>query len=159
MLRGGERVVIFIEQYSAAQDTLKGLQAALPDTKLVVEVRTGTFEVRYHELADLLPKPFDRVSLNALSRPEVAAFSRLCEYAGLPPPTQAAGRAGDLRDLLLEFFDNKAIRERIEAALAPLFRTRSTRRILAMTMLIATHQGSIGAGFVRSVIGVDPFVA
>lgn len=104
----------------------------------MVEVRTGTFEVRYYELFDLLPKPLDRVSLNTLSRPEAAAFGRLCESAGLPSPTLKAGKQSDFRDLLLELFDNKGIRERIEAALAPLFENRSTRRILAMTMLIAT---------------------
>lgn len=32
-LRGFDRVVVFIEQYSAAQDALKGLQSALPEVK------------------------------------------------------------------------------------------------------------------------------
>lgn len=158
-LRGVDRLVIFIEQYSASQDAISGLRAALPDAKIVVEIRTGTFEVRYHELADLLPKPFDRVTLNALSRPETVAFGDLCEKAGLPLPTRSKANQPDLRDLLLELFDNLAIRERIEASLSPLFENRVTRRILAMTMLIATYQGSVGAGFVRSVIGADPFVA
>lgn len=51
------RVVLFIDQYSASQDELRGLREALPNAKLVVEVRTGTFEVRYHELVQLLPRP------------------------------------------------------------------------------------------------------
>lgn len=152
-----ERVIVFIEQYSAAQDALRGLRNALPKAKLVVEVRTGTFEVRFHELAELLPEPFDRVSLNALSRAEVLAFRRLCDSAGLRVPS--VDRASDLRDLLLEMFQNTAIRDRIRAALAPLFEKRATRRILTMTMLIATHQGAVGAAFVRSVIGEDPFTA
>lgn len=77
-LAGIDRVVVFVDQYSAAQDNLLGLREALPNAKLVVEVRTGTFEVRFHELVQLLPKPFDRVSLNALARSEVLAFGRLC---------------------------------------------------------------------------------
>ena len=152
-----ERVVIFIEQYSAAQDALRGLRDALPKAKLVVEVRTGTFEVRFHEITQLLPKPFDRVSLNALSRSEIFAFQRLCDSAGLRAPSE--DRVIDLRDMLLDLFENKSIRERVHAALAPLFEKRSTRRILTMTMLIATHQGGVGAAFVRSVIGEDPFTA
>ncbi len=152
-----ERVVVFIEQYSAAQDALRGLREALPKAKIVVEVRTGTFEVRFHELVGLLPKPFDRVSLNALSREEVLAFRRLCDSAGLRGPGQ--DRASDLRDMLLDLFENNAIRERVRAALAPLFEKRATRRILTMTMLISTHQGTVGAAFVRSVIGEDPFAA
>lgn len=156
-LAGVDRVVVFVEQYSAAQDYLRGLRDALPEAKLVVEVRTGTFEVRFHELAQLLPKPFDRVSLNALTRSEVRAFRRLCDGAGLRVP--AEDRASDLRDMLLDLFENKAIRDRVRAALAPLFEKRATRRILTMTMLIATHQGAVGAGFVRSVVGEDPFAA
>ncbi|MGY3698950.1 hypothetical protein ACVIGA_009092 [Bradyrhizobium sp. USDA 3240] len=155
-LAGAERVIVFIEQYSAAQDALRGLREALPKAKIVVEVRTGTFEVRFHELADLLPKPFDRVSLNKLSRAEVLAFRRLCDRAGLRAPDDGAA---DLRDILLGIFENQAIRNRIRAALAPLFEKRATRRILTMSMLIATHQGAVGAAFVRSVVGEDPFVA
>jgi hypothetical protein len=158
-LRDVERLIIFVEQYSAAQEAMQGLRAALPNVKFVVEVRTGTFEVRYHEFAELLPKPFDRISLNYLTKPETAAFARLCEHAGLPLPTVDGKRPNDLRDTLLELFNNRSIRDRIEKSLAPLFKTRATRRILAMMMLIAMHQGSIGAGFVRSVIGVDPFAA
>ena len=94
-LRELERLVIFIAEYSAAQDALAGLREALPNVKLVVEIRTGTYEVRFHELTNLLPRPFDRVSVNGLSRLETRAFSRLCRSAGLREPV--TGRTGDLR--------------------------------------------------------------
>lgn len=151
------RIVLFIDQYSYAQDSLRGLREALPNAKLVLEVRTGTFEVRFHEFAHLLPKPFDRVSLNTLTRAEVAALGRLCERVGLSPP--AENRRSDLRDLLLDLFKNKAIRDRIRDTLAPLFGKQTTRRILTMTMLIAAHQTEVGAAFIRSVVGEDPFAA
>ncbi|RAK55908.1 hypothetical protein DJ017_16035 [Phenylobacterium soli] len=156
-LREAKRLVLFIEQYAAAQDAIDGLKAALPDGRFVVEIRTGTFEVRYHELAQLLPKPFDRISLNTLSSSEIEAFGNLCQNAGLPRPV--AGRGIDLRDLLLELLNSQTIRERIELALRPLFEVRATRRVVGMTLLIASHQTSVGAGFVRSVIGTDPFAA
>ena len=156
-LSGTERLVVFIEQYSAAQDTLKGLREALPNARLVIEVRTGTYEVRFHELVTLLPRPFDRVSLNVLVRSEIRAFSKLCENAGLRPPD--TDRLNDLRDTLLDLFKNQAIRERVHLTLTPLFEKRATRRILIMTMLIATHQGAVGAAFIRSVVGEDPFAA
>ncbi len=152
-----ERLVLFIEQYSAAQDELRGLREALPNARLVVEVRTGTFEVRFHELVKLLPRPFDRVSLNALSKADIRAFGGLCESAGLRVPR--AGQTSDLRDVLLDLFNNQAIRDRVRATLAPLFEKRSTNRVLIMTMLIAIHQGSVSAAFVRSVAGEDPFAA
>jgi len=152
-----ERVVIFIEQYAAAQDSLRSLCEALPNAKLVLEVRTGTFEVRFHELVQLLPKPFGRISLNSLSRSDVKALGQLCERIGVRAP--AEHRGSDLRDLLLDLFNNQAIRNRIRETLAPLFEKRSTRRILIMTMLIAAHEGAVSAAFLRTVVGEDPFVA
>jgi len=59
--------------------------------------------------------------------------------------------------MLLDLFGNQSIRDRVQAALAPLFEKRATYRILTMTMLIALHQGSVSAAFVRSVTGDDPF--
>ncbi|WP_144081080.1 hypothetical protein [Zymomonas mobilis] len=87
----------------------------------------------------------------------MVAFGRLCESAGLRGPD--VDHRGDLRDVLLDLFKSTAIRERVTEALAPLFENRATRRILTMTMLIATHQGSISASFVRNVVGEDPFMA
>ncbi|MEH1242963.1 SIR2 family protein [Serratia marcescens] len=155
-LAGIDRLVVFVDHYSAAQDSLRGLREALPKAKLVVEVRTGIFEVRFHEFVQLLPKPFDRVSLNGLKRSELAALGKLCESAGLRPPTRDS--RGDLRDLLLDLFENTAVRDRVKEVLAPLFENRASRRILTMAMLIATHQGSVGTAFVRTVVGEDPFV-
>lgn len=152
-----DRVIVFVEQYSAAQDTLKGFHSALPDAKLVVEVRTGTFEVRFHELSDLLPAPFSRVSLNTLSGQDVRAFRNLCGRAGLQVLDQA--RNGDLRDVLLHLFKNKSIRDRLQSALKPLFDNAGTRRILTMTLLVAIHQVAVGAAFVRSVVREDPYIA
>jgi len=150
-----DRLVVFIENYSGTQDALRGLREALPDARLVVEVRTGTYEVRFHEITELLPRPFGRVSLNVLSQPEVHAFGTLCQRAGLRPPNR--DQKGDMRDMLLDLFGNQSIRDRVQAALAPLFEKRATYRILTMTMLIALHQGSVSAAFVRSVTGDDPF--
>ncbi|MGG5817512.1 SIR2 family protein [Falsiroseomonas sp. HW251] len=159
VLSGVGKIVIFVENYPSAQDALGGLRSALPDMKLVVEVRTGTFEVRFHELAQVLPQPFDRVSLNALSTPEMSAFSQLCKRAGLPIPQNATTKHAELRDLLLDLFENKSIKSRIRTALAPLFDSHRNRRTLSIMMLIAAHQGTVGSGFIRSVIGADPFVA
>lgn len=156
-LSDATRLIIFIDQYSGAQDSLQGLRVALSDAKFVIEVRTGTFEVRYHELVELLPRPFDRITINHLHSDEFKAFTKLCELAGLPLPSQ--GQSKELRDILLEMFNNRSIRNRIEEFLKPLFEQANTRRILAIAMLTAAHQGTISTGFVRSVIGVDPFVA
>lgn len=152
-----DKLILFIEHYSSAQDDLRGMREALPKAKFVLEVRTGTYEVRFHELIGLLPRPFDRISLNALSASEARAFSHLCENAGLRPPRE--DRVKDLRDTLLDLFDNQSIRERVKLSLSPLFEARSTRRILVLTMLITMQHGAVGASFIRSIIGEDPFTA
>lgn len=156
-LQGIDRLIIFVEQYLTAQDSLQGIFTALPEAKLIVEVRTSIFEVRYHELDVLVPKPFDRISLNYLTESERIAFTDLCEHAGLP--SLERDQSKDLRDILLELFENKEIQRRIEGFLMPLFNNSSARRILTITLMTAEYQGSIDAGFLRSVIGVDPFLS
>ena len=158
-LRSVDRLIILIDQYPTSQGDLRGLLTALPDARFVIEVRTGMFEVRYHEFSELLPMPFGRITVNRLSKPEMKAFTHLSDYAGLPSPITSGKKSSDMRDILLELFNNRSIRDRIEKSLGPLFKTRTMRRILTMTMLTAGYHGSIGAGFIRSVIGTDPFIA
>ncbi|NIJ70564.1 hypothetical protein FHY09_003038 [Xanthomonas sp. 60] len=154
LLRETEKVVIFMDEYAIAQDSLEGLATALPDAKFVVEVATGTLEVRYHEVVGLVPRPFERVSLGRLDTGELSAFARLCSMAGLTEPTR---KTKELREFLIELFQSRFIRERIERALTPLFQTASARQVVVAAMIISSHQGYVPAGFLRSVLKVDPF--
>jgi len=156
-LQGAERLAILFEHYSAAQDVLHALSEALPGAKFIVEVRTAIFEVRFHELAKILPRPFGRVSLNQLHRSERQALTRLCSKAGLPIPREAAPSSQELRDVLLELFGNHSIRAGIEKTLNSIFQSRPKRRVLVMAMLIATKQRAVDPSFIRTVTGIDPF--
>lgn len=153
-LRGTSNVLVFFDKYSLAQEAIEGLAAALPNAKFVVEVPTGTLEVRYHELVSIVPRPFERVSLGRLRGDEVRSFGRLCEAAGLEGPK---GRVRELREYLIEQFENKSIRERVARALDPILRSHDARRVTVSAMIISSHQGAAPAGFLRSVLGVDPF--
>ncbi len=62
-----------------------------------------------------------------------------------------------MRDILLDMFSNQAIRNGIERTLQPLFSSRTRRRVLVMTMLIAGTQVAIEPSFIRVVTGIDPF--
>ncbi|HWL19198.1 MAG TPA: SIR2 family protein [Bradyrhizobium sp.] len=157
VLRSLDRVAIFVDHYSTAQDVLQVLGEALSGAKFVVEIRTAIFEVRFHELAKTLPHPYGRASLNQLYRSENSALARLCSKAGLSVPLDAADRSKELRDILLELFSNEAIRAGIERTLQPIFQSRSRRRVLVMAMLIAGTQGAVDPSFIRTVVGVDPF--
>lgn len=152
-----DRLVIFIEEYVAAQDVLREL-AAIPNSRIVIQLRTGTFDVRFNEIMGLIPAPVHRVTLRGLSPSEVSAFNQLCTTAGIRPLPATTTAASDLRDLLLDVLKSQSIRYRVKVALEPLFTNRSTRRILTFTMLIAFHKGSVTADFIRFVAKDDPFI-
>lgn len=150
-----ENAIIFVEQYSAAQDALGILQKYLPEAKFVVELRTSTYEVRYHELLKIIPQTFSRLDINPLSPCEKKALKELGDKAGLN--IKDTPRSSELRDILLDTFENKVVCERIKTILDPLLKEPITCHILTITMLITKHQGSVSASFLRSIINKDPF--
>lgn len=152
-----KNVVIFFEKYTAAQDYLPMLAQKLPEAKFVVEVRTPIFEVRFHEIDEVLPRPYTRISLNKLSPPEFEELYALCHNAGLRVPEKRGGKVPELRDILLETFENSQIQTRLRHTLAPIFGNQSRRKILLLTMLLAGHQAAAEPGFIAVVTGVDPY--
>lgn len=157
-LKSIKKLAIFFENYSLAQDLIRIIGDSLPDSKFIIEIRTAVFEVRLHEINRILPKPYDRITLNRLSTTEMDAFVQLCKTAGIFGSTKEFTQYSELRDILLGLFSNKSISDRIESTLKPIFESKTRRRILVMSMLTASVQGTLNPGFIRSVTGADPFV-
>jgi len=155
-LKSVKRLVIFFEQYGTNQVIIRGLADSLPNAKFVVEIRTSIFEVRYHEVSGVVPKPFGRVTLNKLNQSEVEALHSLCKRAGINVSDDFGSR-GDLREILLQQFRHPTIRNRVVDFLTPIFNSRVKRKIMIMSMLTAVQHGAIESYFLRSILGVDPY--
>lgn len=153
-----EKVVIFFDEYTAAQDLLQKIAKDIPKARFVVEIRTSIFEVRYHEVSEKIPRPYFRVTVNKLTAQDVKAFETLCNRAGISTSKLPLDRAGlELRELLLELLDSPNIRAKIDATLGPIFESPAKRRVLLLTMLLRKFQVSADASFIKTVTGVDPY--
>jgi len=156
LLRKQQKLVIFFESYTAAQDSIGFIQQSLESAKFVIEIRSSIYDVRFHEIYQVIPRPFDRVSINLLSRNDLSALEKLCLNAGLRPPIRTR-RPQEIRDILLELFENEKIKQQIKTTLEPIFLSPTKRKVLLLSMLLANHQASTDASFIRAVTGADPF--
>ena len=157
LLRSLPRVVVFIDHYSTAQDVLQMLDRSLPEARFVVEVRTAIYEVRFHEIGKIIPRPYARLSLNQFLDTEREALVHLCEQAGISTAA-VSDTAKELRDLLLEMFANRSILSEIDRTLQPIFASQARRRLLIMATLVASSQSAVEPGFIRAVVDIDPFI-
>jgi hypothetical protein len=160
LLRPIQNLVIMFDQYVLSQDVLKQVAAELPNAKFVLEVRTSIFEVRYHEIAQSVPRPFHRIDINRLSVGDKSAFSELCENAGLAAERLKVGPvSSEMRDLLLELFESKNIQSKIVSMLSPISESAEKRKVLIVSTLLSSYHISADPSFIKTVTGVDPFRA
>lgn len=153
-----QKLVIFIENYTSTQEVIAALHQALPNAKFVIEVRTSIYEVRLFEVEAKIPKPYARVSLNRLSDTDYKNFDELCRAAGISVNiTTLKAQRGELRELLLNAFDNAAIKDKIRSDLQRSFANPDAKRIIIIAFLLQLVQAPIDAEFLRLITGTDPF--
>jgi hypothetical protein len=157
-IEASDKPVIFFDEYALSQGIIRRIAEALPAAKFVVEIRTAIFEVRYHEVSQGVPKPFNRLGLNRLTAHDVEAFYDLCKGAGISISKKNRVREGaELRDVLLEVLESNIIRKKIEDEIRPIFGNAAKRRVLLLATLLSKFHLSTDAGFIRTVTGVDPY--
>ena len=157
-LKSLDKLIIIFDEYTSAQDVIGTVTEALPKAKLIVEIRSSIFEVRYHEVSQAIPKPYTRVSLNRLSSSDIAAFRRLCDSAGITlPRIRSRQPVPELREILLELLDSSNIKQKIDTSIRPLFNNAAKRKVLLLTTMLSKFHLSAPPGFIRSVTGVDPY--
>jgi len=153
-----EKLAILFDEFASSQDAIRKIGDTLPKAKLIVEIRTSIFEVRYHDVNRDIPKPYARISLNALSQQDVYSFFSLCAGAGIPIGSSYNKRPNtELRELLLDILESHNIKSKIDKDIKPVFGNLPKRRVLLITMLLSKFHLSTDAAFIRSVTGVDPY--
>jgi hypothetical protein len=158
-VRDVAKVVILLDPYTLAQNSIAHLAQACPDAKFIVTVRTGVHDVRLHEIEAELPRPFARLNLNRLGAQDIDDFTQLCRIAGLGSSDlmKIANSNRELRDLLLVLFRNRFVQKRIQEAFTPVFAQSTTKRVLSALFLIH-WMGELAEGaFIRAVTEVDAY--
>lgn len=150
-------LLVFLPTYDDAVEIADDLRE-LTSAKFVVEISTGTEQVRRSEVQASLPKPIDRVDLNTLNKTDLAGFYKLIDRSGLPADEIFEVDSGDseLRDLLIKLVRSPHVKTRLKAALSEITADDAAMKVLAAVCILRSFGIHVGIDFVRAVTREDP---
>ena len=108
-----------------------------------------------------MPSPIDRIDLNAIDRDDVSCFRILLENAGAGAANLQAviARSRDFRDVVVNLYNNEAIREKIRNEFKPLLEDREFRKAFIVSNLLTWIGQHSDPAFIRSVTNCDAYAA
>lgn len=152
-------LVVFFRNYDdvvAVSDEVAELGA---NATFVVEINTGTDQVRRSEVHSFLPSPIARLDLNPLERHDRQDFEELLSRSGIPSDgldLSSTGRT-ELRDHLVSLLNSPYVKERLSSAIQPLLKDREAIRVIATACVMKAFSIHVGTDFIRAITGGDPF--
>lgn len=151
-------LIVFIPTYDDAVEIADDLRELAIHAKFVVEINTGTDQVRRTEVQGNLAKPIQRIDLNSINRTDVDDFSSLLDRAGLPSSEiiDKNYSARELRDLLLRLIQSPFVRKKIEAALAPIVSDREAMKVVAAICVLKSFGIHASSDYISAVTKEDP---
>lgn len=152
-------LVVFFRTYDdvvAVSDEVAQLQA---NATFIVEINTGTDQVRRSEVHSFLPSPIGRLDLNPLERQDRQDFGELLSRSGIPSDgLDLSGRGRtELRDHLVDLLKSPYVKERLSSAIRPLLDDREAMKVIATACVMRAFSIHVGIDFIRAVTGGDPF--
>jgi len=157
LLLSVDNVVIFFDNYNESIEIIKKLSQDLPSASFVIEIRSSIYQLRFHELQAKISHSPRRLSINELVDGERDTILSLASRAGLPSQFDRRHQRVELRDILLNLFENKAVQDSIKAELAPFFQSKTLRRLIIAACLIGTNRLAIGPEIMHAISIVDPY--
>lgn len=153
------KLYLFIPSYDDALSSIDEFTDIRGDVRFIIEMNTGTDQVRRTEVQSKLLKPLARLDLNPLTREDLEDFSYLMDRAGLPANEMrdVAGRHPEMRDLLLEILNSPTVKQKIDVAIRPLINDSEARRVVATACVLKAFGIQVGLEFLHAVVGSDPF--
>lgn len=106
---------VFFRTYDDAVAVCEETSELQTNATFIVEINTGTDQVRRSEVHRYLPSPIGRLDLNSLEVQDRKDFGKLLSNAGIPPgglDLESSGRT-ELRDHLVELLNSQYIKERL----------------------------------------------
>lgn len=154
------KLCIFISTYDDAVSIVEAIQVLSEKAKFIIEINTGTDQIRRTEIQGVFPKPIQRVDLNQISSSDVDDFIQLLDEAGIPviAPSDRY-RNYELRDVLLKIIESPFVSEKLDVALKPLVKNSMAKRVVAVTSVLKALGVNIGIDFLRAVVKTDPYDA
>ncbi|HEY8096303.1 MAG TPA: SIR2 family protein, partial [Methylobacter sp.] len=158
-IAGQSKPVIVFPDYDSAYSNIHLFNELKPDARFIVEIATGTLQVRHSEVFDRLPKPLERVDLNRLSSDDCKAIYKLLDEAGIAPRdfNLKFGKGAEMRDIVLSVFENANVIKRIDDVVQPILANSDAKVVLFCSAILKALGLRTDPGFLRSFSGVDSY--
>lgn len=151
--------VIIFPDYDTAYSNIHLFAGLNPDARFIVEIVTGTLQVRHSEVFDRLPKPIERVDLNRLSADDCRTIYKLLDEAGIAPRdfNSKFGNGAEMRDIILSVFENADLIKRIDGIVQPVLANGDAKAVLFCSAILKALGLHTDPAFLRSFSGVDAY--
>jgi hypothetical protein len=102
-----ERPIVIFPDYETAYLNMHLFSNLKPDARFVVEIATGTLQVRYSAVVDRLLNPIQRVDINRLNSDDCKQLYTLLNQAGIAPTgfNKKFRRNVEMRDVVISVFE------------------------------------------------------
>ncbi|GAB5448259.1 MAG: hypothetical protein Gyms2KO_31320 [Gymnodinialimonas sp.] len=152
-------LIVFFRTYDdvvAVSDEIAELKA---NATFIVEINTGTDQVRRSEVHSFLPNPIGRLDLNPFERRDRQNFRELLSRSGIPSEGLELSGSGrtELRDHLVDLLNSPYIKERLRLAIKPLLDDTEAMKVIATACVMRSFSIHVGTDFIRAITGGDPF--
>lgn len=160
-LRRQKKLAIVFNSYDGAYASIDQISGLSETTKFLVEMNTGTVQVRRAEIYGKLPSPIERIDVNPLTSYDREDLAQLLDTAGLLNEKVAAAlkKSFDIRDVVLSSYDNEEVAKRIRDTIVPLLADSDVRSILVCALIVKGLGLSLDPNFIRVVTNVDLYAA
>lgn len=158
-LEAMENVVIFFPSYDSAVANKEFLSGMRSSTRYVIEMQTGTLQVRFQEVSRLLGDSIGRVKVDELDGLDCTSLKNLLTEGGLSSLAKSARikKGLEFRDFLLIAFDAPEIATRLRAVIEPMMATRAARKIICASAIFKVAGQEVDTGFIEDATGEDPY--
>lgn len=154
------KLCIFIGTYDDAVSLSEVMQNLSDKAKFVIEINTGTDQIRRTEIQGSFPKPLQRVDVNQVAKLDIDGFVKLLDEAGIPVVALADQYGSyELRDILLKIIESPYVSEKLDVALSPLVKNTMAKRVVAVTSVLKALGVNVGIDYLRAVVKTDPYDA
>jgi hypothetical protein len=152
-----KELYVFVPSYDDAIEISDDLETLPSHVKFVVEINTGTDQVRRTEVQKGLIKPIQRVDLNPLTPIDLQGFEAIIDRAGLPSPV-GVGKKGpiELRDILIRLLESPYVRQRIKEAIEPIVSDKDAIKVVAAISILKSFGIHVSPDYIRAVTKEDP---
>ena len=158
-LRTLKMPVIIFSSFDTAYASMHLFRDLPKATRFIVEMNTGTLQVRHNEVLSTLSGPVDRLNVNYLKSRDIDDLDALLDRAGIAPADLKSrfGDGSEIRDIVLALYENTTVVERINTLLTPLLQNSEFKKVLFSSSILRSLDLKTDPTFIRSVTKVDAY--